>query len=1058
MKLAEISIKRPSLVIVLFTVLTLGGLLSYTLLNYELLPKFSPSVVSVTTIYPGASPSEVENTVSRKIEDAVSSMENIKKVETKSFESLSIVTITLKNGTDVDYALNDAQRKVNAILKDLPDDVDPPSLNKFSLDDLPVVTLSATGNLDEAAFYDLMDKRVGPVISRVPGVAQVNLIGGQEREIKVNLNASKLEAYGLSVLQVQQAILASNLDFPTGSVQTREQDILIRLAGKYKSVDELRKLVVRQTPEGGQVRLAEIADVQDAQKDVEKIARVDETSAIVVQVIKQSDANAVSVSEGIQEIVKQLEKDYATAGLKLDIANDSSVYTLQSANAVIFDLVLAIILVAVVMLFFLHSVRNALIVMVAIPASLIATFIGMYLLGYSLNLMSLLGLSLVVGILVDDAIVVLENIYRHMEMGKNKVRAAFDATKEIGFTVLSITLVIVVVFVPIALSTGLVSDILREFCVTVAIATLLSLLSSFTIVPWLSSRFGKLEKITGKTIFGKVIVAFEKALDRFTDFITRILKWSLKHKLATLGIVLVLLISSFALIAKGYIGTEFFARSDRGEFLVQIEMPKDVSIEQTNLMTQQAENYLRNKPEVTRYVTTVGQSSEGFGATQATAYKSEISVQLVERKHREDDSYVYAAKVKRDLEKVLVGAKVKTVPVSIMGTAERAPLALVITGPQLDSVMQFAEVAKDKLAQIPGATEIKLSVETGNPEISVNVDRDKMASLGLTLQTVGATMQTAFSGNTDGKFRAGEYEYDINIKLDEFDRKSVEDVSNLLFVNDKGEKIRLSQFATITQTAGPSMLERRDKSTSVTVQAQSVGRPTGTIASEWEASLQDVARPAGVNYVWGGDMENQSEGFGSLGIALIAAIVLVYLIMVALYNSFVYPFVVLFSIPLSIIGALLALALTNNSLNIFTILGLIMLIGLVAKNAIILVDFTNQRKAQGESTWNALIQANHARLRPILMTTIAMVIGMLPIALASGAGAEWKNGLAWVIIGGLISSLFLTLIVVPVMYYIFDRIIDRFNRGKEPQKIEELMVADYVPVQVSEDGFTPKHI
>lgn len=1058
MKLAEISIKRPSLVIVLFTVLTLGGLLSYTLLNYELLPKFSPSVVSVTTIYPGASPSEVENTVSRKIEDAVSSMENIKKVETKSFESLSIVTITLKNGTDVDYALNDAQRKVNAILKDLPDDVDPPSLNKFSLDDLPVVTISATGNLDEAAFYDLMDKRVGPVISRVPGVAQVNLIGGQEREIKVNLNASKLEAYGLSVLQVQQAILASNLDFPTGSVQTREQDILIRLAGKYKSVDELRKLVVRQTPEGGQVRLADIADVQDAQKDVEKIARVDETSAIVVQVIKQSDANAVSVSEGIQEIVKQLEKDYATAGLKLDIANDSSVYTLQSANAVIFDLVLAIILVAVVMLFFLHSVRNALIVMVAIPASLIATFIGMYLLGYSLNLMSLLGLSLVVGILVDDAIVVLENIYRHMEMGKNKVRAAFDATKEIGFTVLSITLVIVVVFVPIALSTGLVSDILREFCVTVAIATLLSLLSSFTIVPWLSSRFGKLEKITGKTIFGKVIVAFEKALDRFTDFITRILKWSLKHKLATLGIVLVLLISSFALIAKGYIGTEFFARSDRGEFLVQIEMPKDVSIEQTNLMTQQAENYLRNKPEVTRYVTTVGQSSEGFGATQATAYKSEISVQLVERKHREDDSYVYAAKVKRDLEKVLVGAKVKTVPVSIMGTAERAPLALVITGPQLDSVMQFAEVAKDKLAQIPGATEIKLSVETGNPEISVNVDRDKMASLGLTLQTVGATMQTAFSGNTDGKFRAGEYEYDINIKLDEFDRKSVEDVSNLLFVNDKGEKIRLSQFATITQTAGPSMLERRDKSTSVTVQAQSVGRPTGTIASEWEASLQDVARPAGVNYVWGGDMENQSEGFGSLGIALIAAIVLVYLIMVALYNSFVYPFVVLFSIPLSIIGALLALALTNNSLNIFTILGLIMLIGLVAKNAIILVDFTNQRKAQGESTWNALIQANHARLRPILMTTIAMVIGMLPIALASGAGAEWKNGLAWVIIGGLISSLFLTLIVVPVMYYIFDRIIDRFNRGKEPQKIEELMVADYVPVQVSEDGFTPKHI
>lgn len=1058
MKLAEISIKRPSLVIVLFTVLILGGLLSYTSLNYELLPKFSPSVVSVTTIYPGASPSEVENTVSRKIEDAVSSMENIKKVETKSYESLSLVTITLKNGTDVDYALNDAQRKVNAILKDLPDEVDPPSLNKFSLDDLPVVTLSATSKLEEAAFYDLIDKRISPIISRVPGVAQINLIGGQEREIQVNLNSAKMEAYGLSVLQVQQAILSSNLDFPTGSVQTRDQDILIRLAGKFKSVDELRNLVIRQTAVGGQVRLSDVADVQDGQKETEKIARVDQNSAIVMQVLKQSDANAVSVSEGIQEIIKQIQLDYASTGLKLDMANDSSVYTLQSANAVIFDLVLAIILVAVVMLFFLHSVRNAVIVMVAIPASLIATFIGMSLLGYSLNLMSLLGLSLVVGILVDDAIVVLENIYRHMEMGKNKVRAAYDATKEIGFTVLSITLVIVVVFIPIALSTGLVADILREFCVTVAIATLLSLLSSFTIVPWLSSRFGKLEHITGKTLFGKLIVGFEKALAKFTDFITSILKWSLHHKKTTLAIVLALLVSSFALIGGGFIGTEFFAKSDRGEFLVQIEMPKDVSIEQTNLATQKAENFLRSKPEVTRMVTTVGQSSEGMGASQSTAYKAEISVQLVERNHREDDSYVYAAKVKRELEKELVGVKVKTVPVSIMGTAERAPLALVVTGPQLDSVMQFAELAQQKLAAIKGATEIKLSVEAGNPEISVNVDRDKMAALGLTLQNVGATMQTAFSGNTDGKFRAGEYEYDINIKLDQFDRKSAADVSNLLFVNDKGENIRLSQFATIQESAGPSMLERRDKSTSVTVQAQSVGRPTGTIAVEWEASLEGLARPTGVSYVWGGDMENQTEGFGSLGIALIAAVVLVYLIMVALYNSFVYPFVVLFSIPLSIIGALLALALTNNSLNIFTILGLIMLIGLVAKNAIILVDFTNQRKAEGVSTYNALIQANHARLRPILMTTIAMVIGMLPIALASGAGAEWKNGLAWVIIGGLLSSLFLTLIVVPVMYDIFDKLIRRFNRNKQPQNVEELMVADYEHRQLSEDGFTPVHI
>ena len=1058
MKLAEVSIKRPTLVIVLFAVLILGGLLSYSSLNYELLPKFSPSVVAVTTIYPGASPSEVENTVSKKIEETVSSMENIKKIETRSYESVSSVVITLNSGTDVDYALNDAQRRINSVLKDLPEDIEPPSLNKFSLDDLPIMTLSATGTMDEAAFYDLMDKRIAPVLSRVDGVAKVNLIGGQEREIQVSVDAKKLEGYGLSLLQVQNAILSSNLDFPTGSVQTREQDVLIRLSGKYRNVDELRNLVVATSKTGAQVRLWEVADVQDAQKDVEKMARVNQQSAIAVQIMKQSDANAVAVSEQIRASMEKMEKDYASAGLSLKVASDSSDYTLKSADAVIHDLILAIVLVAFVMLFFLHSIRNAVIVMVAIPASLIATFIGMALLGYSLNLMSLLALSLVVGILVDDAIVVLENIYRHMEMGKNRVRAAYDATKEIGFTVTSITLVIVVVFVPIALSTGLAADIIKQFAVTVSIATLFSLLSSFTIVPWLSSRFGKLERITGKTLFGKIIIGFERGLHRFTEWVSNILKWSLAHKKTTLAAVFVLLISSFYLMGAGYIGAEFFAKSDRGEFLVQIEMPKDASIEQTNAMTRKAENYLKHKKEITRLITTVGQSSDGMGGTQATAYKSEIAVQLVEKKDRADDANIYAAKIKRELDPVLVGAKVKTVPVSILGSAERAPLALVVMGPDLDSVMTFANAAMGELKKVKGATEMKLSVEEGNPEINVQVDRDKMAALGLSLSTVGATMQTAFSGNTNGKFRQGEYEYDINIRYGSFNRQSIQDVSNLLFINDKGQQIRLSQFATIREGSGPSMLERRDKSTAVTVQAQTVGRPTGTVAAEWQAAFDKLHKPTGVSYVWSGDMENQSEGFGSLGVALLAAIVLVYLIMVALYNSFVYPFVVLFSIPLSIIGALLALALTNNSLNLFTILGLIMLIGLVAKNAIMLVDFTNQRKAEGASTYQALLDANHARLRPILMTTIAMVIGMLPIALASGAGAEWKNGLAWVIIGGLISSLFLTLVVVPVMYAIFDKMIARVRRGKKEVPIEKLMVANFKPQPVHEHEFDPSHI
>jgi HAE1 family hydrophobic/amphiphilic exporter-1 len=1059
MKIAEISIKRPTLIIVLFIILTLGGLFSFSNLSYELIPKFEINVVTISTVYPGASPAEVENTVTRKIEDAVSSLELVKKVESKSYEGLSLVMVTLQAQADADYSLNDAQRKINAILKNLPDDVDPPSLSKFSISDLPVITLAATGKMDETEFYDLLDKKIEPLLARVNGVAQVTLVGGQEREIEVSLDQDKLKGYGLAIPAVQQAILTSNLDFPTGSVKTRNNTMSVRLSGKYRSVDELRNLIV-SNKNGVQIRLGDIADVQDSQKEVKKIARVNQKSAIAIQIIKQTDANAVSLSKEVRASIGKIEKEYEKQGLKLEVANDTSEFTLVAADGVIHDLFYAVFLVAFVMLFFLHSIRNAFIVMVSIPASLIATFIGIYVLGYTLNLMSLLGLSLVVGILVDDAIVVLENIYRHMEMGKNRARAAYDGASEIGFTVMAITLVIIVVFLPIAMSTGFVSNILRQFCVVVVIATMLSLLSSFTLIPWLSSRFGKLEHVEGKNLFGRIILGFERGLDRFTNWISGILKWSLarrRNKVLSLLIIIVLFASSLALAIGGFIGGEFFPKMDRGQFIVQLEMAKDASVEQSNFMTQQAEKYLASQKEVTSLITTVGQQSGGFSGVQETPYKSEITVTLVDRKQRSDNTFIYAAKAKRAIEKTLVGVKVKTVPVSIMGGADDAPLALTFTANDEETAMAFAEKAAHELEQVSGATEVKLTSENGTPEINVKVDRDKMAALGLNLQTVGLTMQTAFNGNTDGKFRAGQYEYDINIRFNEFDRSNVDNVRNLSFVNDQGQQVKLLQFATVTEGSGPSLLERRDKSASVMVQAQTVGKSVQTVANEWEARLNKLQRPSGVNWVWGGEIENSQEGFGTLGFALLAAIILVYLVMVALYNSFVYPFVVLFSVPLSFIGALYALALTNNTLNIFTILGVIMLIGLVCKNAILLVDFTNHRKEAGETTFNALVQANHARLRPILMTTIAMVFGMVPIAVASGAAAEMNNGLAWVIIGGLISSLFLTLIIVPVVYSIFDGLIARVRKGKKEANYTELMAEDYEAKELSDDGFTTKH-
>ena len=1047
MDLIKLSIKRPSVLIVMLLLLLLGGFYSYKLLNYELIPKFEVNVVTISTVYAGASPSEIESTVTKKIEDAVSALENIKKIQSYSYESLSVVVVQLTNDANVDNTLNEAQRKINAIRADLPDDAKEPSLSKFSLSDLPIVSIGVTSNLSAQELYDLVDKKIQPELSRVPGVAQVNIIGGRKREIRVSIDAKKLEGYGLSIAQVQQLIAASNMEIPAGKIKTRENSTSIRLLGKLQDVEQLRNLILT-SQNGVEIRLSDVADVQDTEEEATKIARIDQENTLLLQVLKQTDANAVSVSELVRKKMEQVEQTYKNEGVKMLLAEDTSEFTLEAANSVMSDLILAIVLVAVVMFFFLHSLRNAIIVMVSIPTSLIATFIGMYFFGFTLNLMSLVALSMVVGILVDDAIVVLENIHRHMEMGKNKVRAAFDGSKEIVLTVMAITLVIVVVFVPISLGNAIVVKVLREFCLTVAIATMLSLLMSFTVVPWLYSRFGKLEHANPNSFLGKMTIGFEGYLKRFTQFFSDLLVWVFANKWKTIILVFFLFVGSCSLIPTGFIGSEFMPNMDRGKFLVQFELNKDASLEQTNFMTQKAENYLRslkvegtNKPLVESMITTVGQSTSGMGASQATPYKSEIQLTIIDKKERNESTNVIAAKLKRKLSQYLVEAKVKTIPVGLMG-AEQAPIALVVTSDNVEVAQQYAEKTAELLKTVEGATEIKLSLESGNPEINVQIDRDKMAMLGLNIATVGGTMRTAFNGNDDSKFRTGDSEYNINIVFEEGSRQSIDDIENMMFINSVGQQVKLSQFANIVYASGPTQLERYDKSPSVTVKAQSVGRPTVTIVSEWKTKIDQLEKPANVHFVFTGDQEMQDEGFGTLFISLFAAILLVYMVMVVLYDSFSRPFVVLFSIPLSFIGALVALALANMSLNIFTLLGIIMLIGLVAKNAIMLVDFANHRKQEGEDTVTALIQANHARLRPILMTTIAMVAGMIPLAIANGAGAEVNNGLAIVIIGGLISSLFLTLIVVPLVYLIFDNIGRRFGKGTKTD-YEKLMIADY---------------
>jgi len=1040
MNITQLSIKRPTLVVVVFAVLTFLGLISYFQLNYELFPDIEQPVLVIVTPYPGASPSEVENSVTKKIEDAVSSLEDIDNIQSTSYEGNSVVVLIFKSSADMAEATDNATMKVRNVEYLLPEDARTPIIMNFSMDDIPIMRLGITANLPATELYDLVKNKIKPMVSTVNGVSQVELLGGEEREVRVNIDNEKLKAHSMSILQVTEAIRMANLEFPTGKIKDPSRQVIIRLAGKFSSIEDLRNLVIYTTRDGSPVRLSDIAEVEDTKKETTTISRIDGVNSVGLLVYKQPGGNEVEISRKVRETIMLTEEIYAASGLKFAIANDTSEFTLTSANHVMRDLLLAICLVALVMLVFLHSLRNSFIVLVAIPASLISVFTAMYLFDFSLNIISMVAIALVIGILVDDSIVVLENIYRHLEMGKNRRQAALDGRNEISYTAVSITMVDVVVFLPIAVITSMISDMLRQFALVVVFATLLSLFVSFTVTPLLASRIAKLERFRRGGILERLIGGFERGLKSFTEGYASAMAWSLRHKVIVMTGATILFFGSIFLVAGGFIGSEFVSMGDRGEVIIEMELPKSTPIEHTNQVTLDVEEYVMSQPEVTSVFTTVGSSTSFFGGG-LTAYKSEMHIKMVEKEKRAITAEGFALKMKKDLMNRIPGIKVRSTIVSMMGTSDMDPIMVVLSGPNQDVLNHWAEEVMNEMRKVPGAYEVKLSVEPGNPEVEIVLDKQKMADLGLSTAMVGMTLQNAFSGNTDAKFRDGENEYDINVLLDQFDRKSIQDIAALSFINNKGQEIRLSQFATLKPSGGTNVLQRYNRIPSVTVQCQVIGRPVGSVGEDVMKRVNAMKLPSEVIVIPEGEMKYQTEAFTSLGLAFLASILFVYLLMVALYDSYLYPFVVLFSIPLAIIGALLALALTMQSLTIFSILGMIMLVGLVGKNAILLVDFTNQRKQEGASTFDALITAGKVRMRPILMTTLSMIFGMLPIALATGAGSEWKNGMAWALIGGLTSSMFLTLIVVPVVYYIFDKIRERFSRKRK--------TTDQLPVEVT---------
>ncbi len=1019
MSITELAIKRPTLVVVIFGALTLLGIYSLLNLNYELLPKITPPVLSVTTVYPGASPSEVENSVTKPIENALSSLDKVYSMTSTSNEGVSFVLVQFDQSADVNIELQDAQGKIDQMVGTLPVGVKTPSLTKLDLQAIPVLRLGVTSNMPATKFYQFVVDNIQPQLSEIPGVGLVSLVGGLQREIRVNLNEAKLKAYGISVLQVLNAVKTSNVDFPTGKLENGSHQLVVRLAGKFKTVDAIRNLILKRSKDGGEVTLSDVADVIDGHKPYETITRINGVTSIGILVQKQTDANTVNVSKDVRAELKKIEKEYRAENVKFVIAQDGSTFTMQAVNGVQFDLLLAVILVAVVMLLFLHSIRNSFIVMLAIPASLLSTLIVMYVLGYTLNLMTLLGFSLVIGILVDDSIVVIENIHHHLEMGEKPRTAALHGRNEIGFAALSITMVDVVIYLPLALTGGLVGNIIREFAGVVVISTLMSLFVSFTVTPLLASRIGKVERMTDGTFIGKFAVEFEKYFRKLVVKYIGLLKWSLQNRWKVIAIATFLFVASIMLAPLGFIGAAFVPQTDMGEFAVTLDMPPNYTVRHTNIVTEKVERYVNSLPEVKKDFVEVGVSNEGI-IGQSSNHSSELDVQLVSKGKRRLSTDQIGEKIKEFALKI-PGVRVRVDPIGIFGTANQTPIQLIVSGPSRPDVLRSAQLLENVVKEIPGTADVRLSTDAGSPEMRVDINRQKMAQLGLSMANVGAALQVAMQGNDDAKFRQGGDDYDILVSLDRPDKSNISDLKHLVFVNNKGQQIQLQQFATVYQSTAPSVLQRFDRIDAVTVYSEVIGRPVGTVGQDIRNAMAGKTLPPGVKITYWGDLKNQAQAFSSLGIALAAAIIFVYLVLIALYDSYGEPFIVLFSIPVAMVGAFLALALTLNSLNIFTILGIIILIGLVGKNAILLVDRANQKKREdGLSTFDALIEAGESRIRPILMTTTAMVFGMLPLALANDAASEYKSGLAWAIIGGLISSMFLTLVLVPVVYVLLE--------------------------------------
>ncbi len=1018
MGLTRLAITRPVLAVMVFAALGVLGLQSLGAMPVELFPRIDIPFVTVITIYPGAGPRESETLISKPLEQAVSSINGVKTVQSSAQEGVSIVAVEFNVGTNLDVASNEIRGRLDAARATLPKEAQAPVLYKASLSAIPVLVLGVSGSRPADEVRRIAEDTIRDRVGKVSGVASVSVVGGQQREIEVAVNKARLQAYGLSITQVAQALTLENLNLPSGGIREGRQEYAVRTVGEFATLEDL--LDVRlPTAAGKPVLLRDIARVSSGYADATVLSRLNQRESVGIVIQKQADANTVQVVTGIKAQLAQLQRELP-ADVIIKIAYDQSTFLEDSLADVRTSLILGALLAVFVVYVFLHDLRSTFIIALAIPTSMLAAFTPLSFAGFSLNMMTMLGLALSTGILVDDSIVVLENVHRHLQQGELPKDAAINGRSEIGLAAIAITLTDVVVFVPIAFMGGIVGQFFREFGLTVATVTLFSLLVSFTLTPMLASRWFARRRADEPGSSGVLARVFH----RFDTFYTRldvgyrgVLAWALDHRWIVVGggVAAILIVLPLA----GVLGFEFMPSVDQAQFSVKIETPAGTNLDTTNAVVGKVEDLLAKQPEVEALFTTVGSAGGvvNFGSTRQGPHTANIAVSLKDKNLRTRSDRQLMAALRPEVASV-PGAKIRFETTSFGQFG--APVQIELLGDDFDALNRAGAEVSARARQVPGLIDLDTSWRVGRPELQVRVDRLKAASRGLSTGMVAAALRTAIQGATDTKFRTGGQEYDIRVRLPQAERQSPEDVANILIAAPAGQPIYVKDVGEVTLATGPTQIDRKNRQRMVVISANlAPGYYFGNIQREINKRLADV-RLRGVTLRWGGEAEQLGESGSQMGQALLLSILLVYMLMAALFEGFLSPLIIMFSLPMAMVGAILGLLVAGKTLSIVSMIGIIMLMGLVTKNAILLVDFTNTLRARGEHRREAILQAGPTRLRPILMTTVAMVAGMLPVALGIGRGAEFRSPMAVAVIGGLVWSTLLTLVVIPVVYTLVD--------------------------------------